>query len=344
MSLAPLRRTWFAAAPVVLLVATASVALAQAAASKGPTKQMTPADLKAWKTIRQSVLSNDGKWFVYVLAPNEGDATVVVRSTGTDAKETKFPIGDVGTGAGTVTVSGDSRWVAYAIAPPSTAGRGGRGAGRGGAGAAPAAATTPPAPTQNKMGLLNLATGEKKEFDKVRRFAFNGDKPAWVAMQGYPETAASGAADAAAGRGGRGGAAPAAAPHRPRAQPPELIWCSTTSRSSDAINVGNVAEFGFDDSGEWLAYAIDARDQIGNGIQLRNMRTDVVRAVDSDRAMYRSLVWSDSGYALAALRGKLDTLTHDTLFSVVSFANVSAAVAEEDRLRSGAAVAISRPG
>ena len=54
----------------------------------------TPADLKAWKSIRHSVLSNDGKWFAYVLAPNEGDANVVIRSTGADGKETKFPIGD----------------------------------------------------------------------------------------------------------------------------------------------------------------------------------------------------------------------------------------------------------
>jgi hypothetical protein len=89
MFFAPTRRIRFAIAPAALLIVFAPLALAQQpAASKGPTKQMTPADLKAWKSIRQSVLSNDGKWFVYVLAPNEGDASLVVRSTGTDAKET----------------------------------------------------------------------------------------------------------------------------------------------------------------------------------------------------------------------------------------------------------------
>ena len=145
------RRIRFAAIPVVLLLAAAPLVLAQSA--KGPTKQMTPADLKAWKTIRQSVLSNDGKWLVYVLAPNEGDANLIIRSTGTDNKETKLPIGDVGQGGGTVTVSGDSRWVAYTISPPSTAGRGGRGAGRGGAGA------TPAAPAQIRRSRLRTASG-----------------------------------------------------------------------------------------------------------------------------------------------------------------------------------------
>ncbi|HTE47888.1 MAG TPA: prolyl oligopeptidase family serine peptidase, partial [Gemmatimonadaceae bacterium] len=50
---------------------------------------------------------------------------------------------------------------------------------------------------------------------------------------------------------------------------------------------------------------------------------DVVRAIDSDRAMYRRLAWADSGLAVAVLRGKADTLTRDTLFSVVSFNNVT---------------------
>ncbi|HEY9225753.1 MAG TPA: hypothetical protein VIP11_03845, partial [Gemmatimonadaceae bacterium] len=135
MRFLPNRRASFAVAPAALLIAAASVPAQQAAtpAAKGPTKQMAPADLKAWKTIRQATLSNDGKWLVYVIGPNEGDAQLVLRSTGTDAKETKFSIGDAPAGGGApgaagggVVVSADSRWVAYTISPPSSAGRGGR--------------------------------------------------------------------------------------------------------------------------------------------------------------------------------------------------------------------------
>ena len=61
-------------------------------------------------------------------------------------------------------------------------------------------------PTQNKMALVNLATGEKKEFDKVRRFAFNGDKPTWIAMQSYPEAGGADDGAPAAGAAGRGAA------------------------------------------------------------------------------------------------------------------------------------------
>ncbi len=277
---------------------------------------MQPADLKAWKTIRQTVLSNDGKWFAYVIAPNEGDAAVVVRSTGADAKEMKFPIGAAagagGAGGGRggaaganspLQISGDSRWVAF-IEYPSTAaanGRGGRGGAAAGRGAAAggAAGGAAAAPAQNKLALLDLTTGTKKEFDRVRSFAFNGDKPTYVAMQGY---------------------APQPAP-TPRTEGTDLVLYNLTG--GEASNVGNVAEFGFDDSGEWLAYTIDARDQIGNGVQLRNMRTDVVRPIDSDHALYRHLAWADSGVALAVLRGRPDSVAHDTLYSVVSFNNLS---------------------
>jgi dipeptidyl aminopeptidase/acylaminoacyl peptidase len=325
-------RSWriSTAVPAALALAFASVgsstAHAQQPSASNATKQMQPADLKAWKSIRQTVLSHDGAWFAYVLAPNEGDANVIVRSTAANGKELKFPIGEAGGGRGgapfggggeaSLAVSGDSKWAAFTVYPPASAARG-RGAGGGRGGAAQEAAAAPATPPQNKLGLVNLATGEKKEFDRVRRFAFNGEKPTWIAMQSYPEQPAGGGGQGAAGGRGAGGAA---AP--PRVEGTDLVLYNLAS--GEAVNIGNVAEFGFDDSGDWLAYTIDARDEIGNGVQLRNMRTDVVRAIDSDRGLYRHLAWSDSTLSLAVLRGHADTVAKDTLFSVVAFTNIAA--------------------
>jgi dipeptidyl aminopeptidase/acylaminoacyl peptidase len=305
-------------APIAFLLYAAPPARAQSAM---PTKQMSAADLKAWKNIRNPVLSDNGKWFAYVLAPNEGNGDVVVRSL-QDGKETKYPIGDASSrgggrggppGAaagegGPLQISGDGKWVAFTIYPnaaaPGASGRGARG-GRGGApGGGNGASNTPPA--QNKLGLINLATGEKKEFDRVRRFSFNGDTPTWIAMQSYAATPAAGATPAPANGTGT-----------------DLVLYNLTTH--DAVNIGNVADYAFDEDGEYLAYSIDARDQIGNGVQLRNMKTDVVRAIDSDHAFYRSLAWADTNQALTVLRGKADTTAHDTLYSVVAFTNISAA-------------------
>lgn len=322
MSARASRHCWIIGAQLSVLILVSPVRAQQPAAHA--TRQMQPPDLKAWKTIRQSALSDDGKWFAYVLAPNEGDATVIIRQTAADGKELKFPIGNAsgggrggpgafgGGGASSLSISGDSKWVAFTIYPktPPTNGRGAGRGGRGNAGA-PAGAS---APEQNKLGLVNLATGQKLEFDRVRRFAFNGDKPTWLAMQSYPEQPAADAANGA--RGGSTNGAPAS-----RASGTDLLLYNLGSQAM--VNVGNVAEFDFDDSGEWLAYAIDARDEIGNGVQLRNMKTDVVRPLDSERALYRHLVWADSMPALAVLRGVPDSAMHDTLYSVVSVTNVA---------------------
>ena len=185
-----------------MLVAFTGSAGAQAATS-GPTKQMHPPISRRGRPSASRCCRTTGKWFAYVIAPNEGDATLILRSTGTDAKETKFPIGEAaaveavaGAGGGRgrcrcvardqrrlalgrvhdlPAIDGRpagtrrSRWTAVAAARPSSRGD------------APAAADA------EQDRARQLATGEKKEFDKVRRFAFNGDKPTWIAMQSYPE-------------------------------------------------------------------------------------------------------------------------------------------------------------
>ena len=89
-------------------------------------RQLSVNDLLSWKGIRSPQLSNDGKWFAYVLAPNEGDGEVVVRATTSGAKEMRFAIGDPsGGGAGggrgaaaggaTVALSGNGKWVAFLV-------------------------------------------------------------------------------------------------------------------------------------------------------------------------------------------------------------------------------------
>ncbi len=287
----------------------------QGAATRIVGRQFTVADLRGWKSIRSPVLSDDGKWFGYVLAPNDGNAKVVLRQTADGGKELGFPIGEPpapapgAPGAGgagpSVTISGDAKYAAFIVFPSKAPARRGRGD----------RASPPP---QNKVDVVNLATGEKKEFDRIRRFAFNGEKPTWIALYAYapPAPAAENPAASATPPGGQG------APRAERNSGADLVLYNLST--GESVNIGNVAEFGFDDSGTWLAYTIDARDAIGNGVQLRNMRTDVVRSLDSDHALYRQLAWSDSGVALAVLRGRPDSVSRDTLYSVLSFTDFRA--------------------
>ncbi|HEV8150414.1 MAG TPA: hypothetical protein VGP61_09560, partial [Gemmatimonadales bacterium] len=278
--------------------------------SRPALRQFQPEDLAAWRSIRSATLSPDGKWFAYQLAPNEGDAEVIVRSTGSDNKELRFPIGDPGTAGGvgppggfpapvpaSLLISADSKWVAFTAYPTAAEAKRLRQTRR---------------PGYNRVVLVNLLTGEKREFEKIRRFAFNGDRASWLALHAYPAEA------------------PAAAPASPGASAPpargpegtDLLLLELSSGAE--LNVGNVGEFAFDDAGDFLAYSIDARDQAGNGIQLRNLKSDVVRPLDSERALYRRLAWSDTLQALSVLRGRIDSLARDTVFSVVGFTGIAA--------------------
>src|SRR5258705_10944386 len=103
-------------------------------------RQLTLNDLMSWKQIRTPQISNDGKWFAYVLAPNEGDAEVVIRPTTAGAKELRFAIGEQpaptgGQGGGqnvaaaaTLSISGNGRWAAFLVYPSANTPRRGRGA------------------------------------------------------------------------------------------------------------------------------------------------------------------------------------------------------------------------
>jgi dipeptidyl aminopeptidase/acylaminoacyl peptidase len=315
------------------LAAQSTAAPTQNTATAGPSKGrlIMPADIKAWNTIRQTAISNDGKWFAYVVAPTEGNATLVVRGTARDAKETRIPVGENG---GSIAISGDSRWIGYLVAPPRAnpdsargraagTGRGGPGGAgiRGGGPGGDSAATA--RPRANKFVVMNLATGEKKEFDRIRRFNFNADQATWVAMLGYP-AGGGGAPEAAPGGVGRGGGpALGAGPENGGAGGGANLMLYNLA-SGELVNIGLVGEYSFNQSGEWLAYTMDTPDQVGNGVQLHNLKTNIIRSVDSDRQLYRHLAWADSSRALGVMRGKINETTRDTAFSIAAFTDFGA--------------------
>ncbi len=281
-------------------------------------RQLSVNDLLGWKGIRTPALSNDGKYFAYVLAPNEGDAEVIVRGTAAGAKEMRFPIGDAAGGGGgagrggggtpTVSISGNNKWVAFLefASSAQAAGRGGRG-GRGG-GAAPAA-TAANGAAQPKLAIVNLADGTKREFENVRAFRFAGDKSDWIAIHHSAPRAA--------------GAAPAA-PATPTGTTLELV--NLTGGTPQPIS--DVAEYAFDDSGDWLAVSIATADQAGNSLQLRQLSSGVMRTLDVKKASYRRLTWGDSSDALAVMRVVTDTAGGDDDVAILSISHAALATSK----------------
>ena len=286
-------------------------------------RQLTLQDLLSWKSLGAAQLSFDGKWFGYLVGPNEGDADVFVRPTAAGGQEWKFAIGNVSGGRGGggapggLVFSGNGRWVAFTVFPPTPpAGRGGRGGA--------AAAQTPAAQAATKLAVVDLRNGSKREFERVRAYRFAGEKSDVIALHHMAPGGAAGAA--AAGAGGRAGGAAGAAPAAPEGTVLQLVNLADSS----TMAIGDVAEFAFDESGNWLAYATSVSDLVGNSVQLRQLSTGIVRSLTSGKAMYRRLVWGDSSTALAVVRVVTDTSAagNDEEAAVLAWSNVSNAASK----------------
>lgn len=295
-----------------------------ARADEGNQRAIQLPDILAWKRIQTPVVSGDGQWLAYKLTPGEGDSEVVIRNL-KSGKEQRFSIGEL---------------------PRADENAGGGGGGRGGAAGAPrdlaisedskfAAFLVYPAakeartlqrqhrPVESKLFLIDLASGDKKEFPRVRRFAFSGELAAAIAIHRYAPAAPAAAQGQAAGVGaeqGRGGGGNNA---ENRPQGSDLIVLDL--KSSVEMNVGNVAEFSFDKKGDRLAWIIDAQDKEGNGVAVRDMNSGAVMALDSAKARYKGLTWTDKGDGLATLRGVEDKAWEDPLYTLVAFRGFSGA-------------------
>ena len=278
-------------------------------------------DILAWKRIVAPVISNDGAWFAYRVSPNEGDSEVVIRNL-KDGKDQHYPIGEIPQGAAggpppgfglpprDLVISEDNKWAAFLAYPTAKEAKG---------------LKKQKKPVQSRVILVDLAAGTKTEFDKVRRFAFSGERSTMLALHRYgPDGAGPNPAAMAAAA-----AAPAAGPNAPA--PPErptgtdLLLYDLASATE--LNVGNVSEFAFDKKGDYLAWIIDATDKAGNGIELRNMSTGMTMALDNAKASYKGIGWTEKGDGLATLRGVEDKEWEDKLYSVVAFKNFTASAA-----------------
>jgi dipeptidyl aminopeptidase/acylaminoacyl peptidase len=272
------------------------------------------ADIMKWKRISSPTPSVDGQYFASKLIPVEGDSEVVVRRI-KDGKEWRFPVGESAGGGGfgpaaarDIAFSEDGKWFAYTVSPTFRESKRLRRERR---------------PLQNKVVLVNLETEKKTEFEKVKRFTFSGERGTWLALHRYGAEGPGQGGPAGAGAAPTGGtsAAPGATPPVERPTGSDLILHELAT--SNQLNLGNVSEFSFDEKGDWLVWIIDAQDKIGNGLQLRNMTTGVVTPLDSDKASYKGLTWTEKNAGLTSLKGVEDKAWEDKLYSVVAFTGFS---------------------
>ncbi|MDI6699013.1 MAG: prolyl oligopeptidase family serine peptidase [Candidatus Saccharicenans sp.] len=239
-------------------------------------------DILAWKNISLALVSNDGRWFVYALTPNEGDSELVIKEVD-GKKEYRFPLGEAPRSLfDSVLVSDDSRWVSFLSHPSSQEMKKLR---------------KEKKRVEPKAILVDLRSGERTEWTRARKIAFSGESSAYLAVHRLAPEAQEKEKDKWTGS--------------------DLVLKNLVG--GQEIGLGNVSEFAFNKSGQWLAFLVDAQDRSGNGLMLQNIKTGEVRSLDSGRFWYKNLNWDEKGQALSALKGREDKKYEDKLYSLVAF-------------------------
>jgi dipeptidyl aminopeptidase/acylaminoacyl peptidase len=271
-------------------VVFACFALSLGAQTKAPA---TPADYGQWETLvvggggrggrgggAPANLSADGKWTVYGI--NRSNGKNELRATNVAAGTTKT----IAFGAQPA-FSTDSKWLAFSIGISEEAADKLRRDNK---------------PVENKLGLLNLASGEQTTVDAVESFAFS-PTGTWLAMRRYPPPPPAPAGGRGAAGAGRGAAAAEDAP------PAGATLILRELATGHDVTFGNVSDIAWQDqkrTGTLLAFTISTTDKAGNGVQLFDTKSGALRTLDSSSAVYSNLAWRKDSTDLAVLKAKTD--------------------------------------
>jgi dipeptidyl aminopeptidase/acylaminoacyl peptidase len=239
---------------------------------------LTPADYGQFESLALppgAGLSPDGRWLAYGINRSNRHNELRLQKIG-DGLPTVIPF------ATQPAFSSDSKWAAYAIGMPE---------------AEEERLRKQRKPLHRKLGLMSLETREVAAIDGIQSFAFNASGT-HLAMRRYPPE--------------RPANAPAPDPDDPAPGATLIVRELATGRDT---TFGNVAEYAWQDvssrdawgrggsGGGLLALVISTEDRTANGVHLFDVRTTVLRVLDSAPDVYAGLSWRQDSSDLAVLRG-----------------------------------------
>ncbi len=287
---------WIAAQRTLMfvLIGFSALMIAFGAQTKPPAAF---ADYGKWETLgpagNYGGLSPDGRWLVYAINRSNGDNELRITKLA-DGKTEIAPFG------AQPAFSSDSKWIAYSIGK-SEADR--------------EKLRKQKKPVQNKLGLMNLASGKTSTVDGIQSFAFSSDG-AFLAMQRYRSERQSGSA-APPGRGRNGGSSESE-------EKPGATLIVRDLGSGRDTTFGNVSQFAWQNSEKThlLAMTISAEGKTGNGVHLFDPESAVLRVLDSSSAVYKNLTWRKDAADLAVLRTKTAESKEDPTYIVLSWTEI----------------------
>ena len=238
--------------------------------------QLKPADYGKWETLGQATLSPDGKWLAHeIRRTDKSDELRIGPASGGKTTAIAF--------CSAAAFSADSRWLACEATVSE---------------ADQDKLKKAKKPLQNKLTIVELATGKSTVIDDVQSFAFSGDA-AYLAFRRYPPVRTE-------------------APAREADPAGAALTIRDLAASSDTT-IGNVTAYAWQDNGTNLAVAIGVEGRAGNALQLFNPKTATLRVLDSGPALFTALTWRKDSADLAALRSIKDDAYEGESHAIVAW-------------------------
>ena len=233
---------------------------------------VTPDDYGRWERLGGVELSPFGEWIAYAVTRVDEKSELRVRKLEEDSVRV-FPWGSG------PRFSPDGRWLAWTVdLPPDERER----------------LAESDEPIREKASLMDLRTGETREFDAVSERDFDASGR-YVALRGY-------APDEPAGKGAG----------------LRIVTLATGTE----ISFGNVGEMAWSSTGSLLALTIATGTDVGNGVQVYDADAGILRSADASGSAYRSLRWRDDSADLAALRSREAASEDDIAYDVLAWRDV----------------------
>ena len=252
------------AAAATLAAAAMLAAPAPAAAQERPL--VTADDYGRWENLGPATLSPHGDWIAYTVTRVDETSELRVRKLDQDSTRV-FAWGSA------PAFSPDGRWLAWTV------------------GVSPEERESSDEPVRDKTSVMDLQTGETREFEAVSERAFDASG-GFLALRGY-------------------------APEEPEGKGADVRIL--TLGTGGETTFGNVGEMAWNPMGSYLALAVATGTDVGNGVQVYDAAAGTLRSLDASASAYQSLRWRDDSHDLAALRSRADASADGTAYDVLAW-------------------------
>jgi dipeptidyl aminopeptidase/acylaminoacyl peptidase len=269
----------------------ATVLIAPIAASAQSKKPLDHSAYDIWKTIEDQEISDDGRWVLYALVPQEGDAELRIQSANGETSYT-IPRGR------SARFTDDGTFVVTLIKPEHILVK-----------EAKQQKQKPDEQPKDSLGILDLSTGDVLRIERVKSFKVPEEGAGWVAFLLEREI---GEPDSSTGPGQAG-----EREQQPQQEEEEekkekkdnqvgTVLVLRDLYTSAERRYESIIEYTFSDAGNRLAYAASSKDGSADGVFSVATNDGVSTALMTGEGIYKAVAFDDAGEQVAFLSNRDD--------------------------------------